>query len=263
MKNQENMTKKLKSKKFLGTSFVLILCISLFVSIANLLSTFVVYASLNKYSVKISEQEVSLYFLSTSKSKIKNEIDTISLDFQKDTCAGFTWKKGNYYYSIASVYENENDAHLVQNNLKTNGYKCEVFKITFDTISMNGDFSNNEKNILTNSLSIFTETYKKLYDSSISLDTTVTNETSTKLAINEIYSDFTTVFSNFNTIFSENNNKNFEIIKNGLKKANQCLSNLSTQNYVSKEQSYSSLIKYRYVEILEIYYNLINEINNL
>ena len=101
--------------------------------------------------------------------------------------------------------------------------------------------------------------YQNLYDIAISLDTGVYNETSARLAVNAVHSSISMAFDDYQTLFSENDNKIFKKIESSLKNIQRISTVLCSGVKLSDKQTYSSLIKYRYLEILNEYLLLIND----
>ena len=81
-----------------------------------------------------------------------------------------TFTQYGLYYCIA-CYENQNDALNVQTNLQEKDISSEIIEITINEISIDTTFTGSEKNSLLEVLSSFKNTFKTLYDLSISLDT--------------------------------------------------------------------------------------------
>ena len=170
---------------------------------------------------------------------------------QAQNGAGYVFKQDDKFYLLASVYENLNDAELVKNNLQTGGTDCEIVCITLPTISVEGNFSNDEKNVLANCLKAKMDIFKKLYDVSISLDTNLLDATKAKLECNSIYSFAVTTKANFDTCFgTQNDNATLKNLQQTLEKINSTLENLINEKYESANQTFSSLIKLSYCKIL-------------
>ena len=227
--------------------------------IAFYLSTLLVKTNLEVDN--LSSPEFELYFLSLSKSKLENESQSRSADFQRIGAGGYVWKYEDYYHVVSSVYANKNDAILVQNSIKLNqNLDSEIFSVKFEGIVINGTFTNEERTVLTKALSAVYEYYKKLYDIAISLDTNVYNEISARLAVNNAHNSFTGIHDDFKTLFSSSKvqqiNQVSTLLDDTLKQSKLLLSD-TRENL---NQTHSSHIKYRYTSILAIYHKFIENI---
>ena len=200
-----------------------------------------------------------LYFLALSKSKLENESLTRSEDFQKIGAGGFVWKNEDYYYVVSSIYQNKNDAIKVQNSIKLNqNLDSEIFAVKFNSITLSGTFTNEEKKVLTKALQSSYDYYKEVFDIAISLDTNVYNEISARLAVNNAHSNFNCIYDDFNTLFSDSNIDIIKDLSNLLNQSIEISKKLCSGLQENSSQNYNSILKYRYTEILNLYYNFIN-----
>ena len=180
----------------------------------------------------------------------ETELSSFKQELQAQNGAGYICEKDGKFYLIASIYENFNDAELVKNNLQASGIETEILTIELEESNVEGNFSADEKTILTNCLKSKIETFKELYDVAISLDTNVFDKTKAKLECNTIYSENVSTKANFDTYFKESNNKTLQSLQSALTETNDCLSNLISENYDTQNQTFSSLIKQTYCKIL-------------
>lgn len=255
--NQGLMTKtfKFKKKTFLITLSSLLLVVCLIV--ANYLSLMLIKT--NSSADSVSSNEFEIYMLSLSKSQVENEAKSLAPDYRKIGAGGFIWKKGDYYYVVSSAYANKNDAELVQNSIKLNqNIKSEIFSVKFKSYSLNGYFSGEEKKVIQKALNSCQLFYTTVYDIAISLDTGVYNEISAKLAVNDASHTLATTYANFNTLYPVTPSSPYNDINKLNENAVKLAQKLSSGERLSDGQTYSSLIKYRYLEILDLYYSFIN-----
>lgn len=238
-------------KKFSVLSFfIFVIGIFSCISCGYLISTAIVTSNLFQYTSVVTYDSQNLYAISMANSTSKNDLTSQKEILQSQNGAGYIYEKDGNFYLIASIYENYNDAELVKNNLKTNGIESEILTITLDTIQIEGNFSNDEKTMLSNSIKSTVETFKSLYDVAISLDTSVFDKTKAKLECNTIYSNNVSIKANFDTYFKDTNNADLKNLQTILSNTNYFLSNLISENYDSSSQTFSSLIKQTYCEIL-------------
>lgn len=250
----------IKSKK----TFEIVLGLVFFLfclSIAFYLSTLLVKTDVEVEN--LSSPEFELYFLSLSKSKLESESQSRSEDFQGIGAGGYVWKNDDYYHVVSSVYANKNDASLVQNSIKLNqNLDSEIFSVKFESITINGTFSSEEGTVLNKALNAIYEYYKKLYDIAISLDTNVYNDISARLAVNNAHNNFTLARDDFQTLFASSKVQEINLISSLLDEGFDQSKLLLSDTRVSANQTYSSHIKYRYTNLLSIYYRFIENIKN-
>lgn len=220
-------------------------CISCGYLISNALISF---GTLSQSSSVFFESQ-KLYAVSMANGKAENELENQKRELQKQNGAGYIYKHGDDLYLLASLYDNKNDAELVKTNLKQNGVESEILTIDFPEQKLEGNFNQDEKTILLNCLKAEFDTFKKLYDVAISLDTGVFDKTKAKLECNSIYSNIISIKTNFNTFFKDKTS-NLKTIENRLKKSEDLLSNLISENLELDTQTFSSLIKLTYCKLL-------------
>jgi len=252
------MTKIFKfNKKIFIISLISVLLVACLI-VANYLSLSLIKT--NSSAESVSSNEFEIYMLSLSKSQVENEVKTIAPDYRKIGAGGYIWKKGEYYHVVSSAYANKNDAELVQNSIKLNqNLDSEIFTIKFKTYTINGSFNGEEKKVIQKALNATQAFYTSLYDIAISLDTGVYNEISAKLAVNNASQTLATTYANFNTLYPKSPSSPY----NNINKLNETSVKLSQKlcsgERISDGQTYASLIKYRYLETLKLYYSFINE----
>ncbi len=247
------MPKIMKSPKkiflFSILTIFIVFCTIMAVLISNIL------VKTDQSSENVNSNSFTLYMISLSKSKVEKESISRASDFQKIGAGGFVWYQDEYYHVITSAYLEKNDAILVQNSIKINqNLESEIITVSFPSIIINGTFNNDEKKVLIKALNSVYQYYNEIYDISISLDTGVYNEISARLAVNNVHHNLNNIIDDYETMFI---NKN-EILTNLKNMLNECLmvsQNLCSGVLISSNQTYSSLLKYRYLEILNIYNN--------
>ena len=227
------------------TTFFAFLTLILCVSVGYLISTLVVTTNLFQTTSKVESQNLTYYLLSIYQSENKDECETLKSEFQNKGCAGYIYEDNNTFYIIASIYDNVNDAELVKSSLKVDGYNAEILSYSLDNLSLEGNFSSKEQQVIKECLQIRYTTYKSLYDISISLDTNVYDEITARLNVNEIYSDFLTTKNNFETLFSENQSVNISSIR-------EIFNIISTEleNLTNSKDDFSNKVKLAYCNIL-------------
>lgn len=245
-----NFLKRNKKSLLIALSCcLLILCLM----VANLLASSVISA--NKTVSEIKSNSFDLYMLSLGKSQVKSETQSLCDDFQKIGAGGYIWENEGYFHIISSAYLNKNDAILVQNSIKNKGIDSQLLTIHFSSIVLNGSFTEDEGKVLSKAVNIFEEYYHSLYDVAISFDTSVYNEISARLAVNNCHSTLSSTIANFETVFPSRSlspiKELYEALQNALSSSKTLCSGLP----ITSTQTYSSLIKYHYLEVLNIAYN--------
>lgn len=221
------------------------------VSSAYLISTAILSANIFQNNSSASFDKQTVYAISMDKSETKEEISKKIKELQSQNGAGYIFESENLFHLIASIYENQNDAEKVKNNLETNGVFAEVLKIELPETKIKGNFSTEKREILNKVLRSDFDTFKALYDVAISLDTNVFDKTKAKLQCNTTFSNHISIKTNFQTFFKEDlNNDVFKKINENLQSTETILSNLIGENFENSTQTFSSLIKLSYCQIL-------------
>lgn len=256
IKSQELLPKKWKIWVICLTLCFIVAGISLATMISGLL-----YRPTGTSADKIGMQTIDLYFLSLNKSQLASSAQNLAPDYQAIGAGGYVWKEGDYYHVISSCYENKNDAVLVQNNLSASDLPSEIISLKFSGFNIAGTFSQDEKKVLSKASSSLISAYRTLYDIAISLDTAVYNEISARLAINSTHATLATIKADFDTLFSNSEQSTLSALSNALKSAESITAELCSGRKISRNQTYSSLIKYRYIQLLDTCYSLCQSLN--
>ena len=234
-------------------SIFLVVCLI----IANFLSLMLIKTE--GQSENVSSNSFEIHMLTLASSQVEKEAESLALDFQKIGAGGFIWKNDNYYHVVSSAYVNKNDATLVQNSVKANqGLDSQIISITFNSFAISGNFNSDEKKVLTKALNACFDYYLSIYDIAISLDTAVYNEISARLAVNNAHNTLNNIVDDFNTIFENNGADIINNLKEALNEMLKTSQELCGGIKVNDNQNYSSILKYRYLQVLNIYYNFIN-----
>lgn len=254
-------TKHLKPKK--GGKFFAIfsclICIGLCITMADLFSTFITVGSFsNTAGGKINAY--SIYAVYLHQSSIKTSALEQSTGIKKIGGAGYVWENESLFYVITSAYIEENDAIKVKQNLNEGDYHAEILKINIAEIPIGNAYTTEELSALTSAINLFKNTYKSLYDVSISLDTFILSETQCRLEIAKIQSEISQKKSDFDALF--NSKLTSELLQ--LKLSMNSLSTLIQQliDYVeTTSQPFTSKMKFNYMEILLLNKTLSQKLN--
>lgn len=246
MKSTKIIHYNMKKVPLLSLSIVIVgflACISCAYFFSNVLINTGLFSNTN--SLQLEKQ--TFYAISMNESENENDLQSNKTLLQSQNGAGFIFKQNSTFHLIASIYENKADAELVKNNLVSQNTSCDILTISIPATQIDGNFSNDEKVVLSQCLKSKTEIFKQLYDVAISLDTQVLDKTKAKLQCNQIFSSLISTKTNLQTMFK---NKNLENLQNELKNIENNLSNLISENYENENQTYSSLVKQTYCKIL-------------
>lgn len=131
--------------------------------------------SLNSYSTKsgvISAKE-ECFLVCINKSQNQLEAETIADDYSDASCTGYVYKNGEYFYVVHSAYNKQNDAYLVSEHLKKLGMQTEILNLSFPSIIVNEEFSQEHHNLLLQTLSSFFSSFRSLSDMAVGISTNV------------------------------------------------------------------------------------------
>lgn len=229
---------------------IVIICMTILALLicANYLSLLFL-STTDKSATTISSNALSVYAITTGKCANKIGAEGIAIDYRKIGGGGYVLEQADNFYVATSCYLNKSDAELVKNSLAQNyNIEIEILEFSIPQISFTLNLDSEEKKVLQKALNAHISAYRLLFDIAISLDTNVYNEISARLAINSAFSEINTIVSDYKILF-----QNFEVL-NALTEALDNLANniqkLCSGITITTGQTLSSLVKYRYCEIL-------------
>lgn len=249
---------KKQASRFLILIFSVV-CVAVCVLFANLISSAITVSGVSSNTLTYSS--FCVYGISVGQYSSKESAESFSAETKKKGGAGYVYKKDSLYHVLASAYEKENDAKLVQKNLVESGIESTIVLIEINEANFFNISSAEQKKQFENALAVLRNTFLNLYDISVSLDTKAIDETKAKIQIIEVKS---TVEKTINSISKGNSSLDgiyYQMIKNTFDEVEKELLELKDYENIS-EISLSSKIKYVYVDILEKLDNLISNINN-
>lgn len=220
--------------------------------LASFISNYIVPAS--DLGEKVKTNSYTLYMISLADSKLEKEAEMLCEDYQKIGAGGFVWKSEDYYHVISSAYLNKNDATLVQNSIKTNqNIESKLIEVKFNGIEIYQTLDANENKVMTKAGNLFYNYYLSLFDIAVSYDTFVYNEISARLAVNNLHSSLLETIANFETVFKDNlSSQEISPLYCSLLKAKEISEDLCGGEKLNSNQTYSSLLKYRYLQMLDL-----------
>lgn len=251
--------KKIK-KSFLAIGLSLFLVAMLI--LANYLSALLI-KSTDKSAATLSSNSLSIYVICFDRSLTQAGAESLASDYRTKGAGGFVLEKDNYFYVASSAYLNSADAALVQESIKQNhNLDCLLIDYQVPSFQITLTIDSEEKKVLQKALNAHENAYKLLFDIALSLDTNVYNEISARLAINSAFSSINTVVADYKILFGDIENDKLELLTQSLEKLTDTLQRLCSGITISSSQTMSSLIKYRYFEILHQAKILAEEIEN-
>lgn len=242
---------KIFSKRFGARLFsvvCLVVCMALSLTLADFFSNVITATTFSSSTNKIKGGSFSLYAIKLYSATTQTQANALSANAKQKNCAGYVYMTDTEYMILASAYENQSDAQKVETNLKNSEISCEIVTIDFPKLELSVNVSATEKTALENAVSAYRTMYKKLYDLSVSVDTNLSTEIESKIALANIVSDFTKTKASFESIFNSKISTELLELKLSLMNVDKILSNLS--NFSDSTIPYSAQIKHTYFEIL-------------
>lgn len=255
---KKEVMKRRASKFFVLLFSVVCVCACAFV--ARLLSS-VITVSGNGISQATVFQGFEVYAVSLGQYSSKSQAETSSESITKKGGAGFIYEKDNMYYVLASVYEKENDAKLVQENLSSSGISSKIIKMGIDGVDFSSVSSSAQKKAFTSALLALKSAYVSLYDISVSLDTKTYDEAKARIEIIGVKGDLEKSVENISKGSSSVDGIYYQMIKNTFDEIVDSLNDL--KNYQQQNDvSLSSKIKFTYINLIDEIDSLSNLLNN-
>lgn len=251
MKSSNAVKKNVPIKIF--SALVCAVAFALIVTMADLFSSLITVGGFSVVSDNITLGEYRVYAVCTANYKTKLLASEFCETIKSQGGAGILYMTNNEFYLVASMYDNETDAKKVLANIVDSKPEASIQTIVIPQIAISNNLSTQEKNTLGSCLGVFKNSYKKLYDISVSLDTVVISEVEARLAINELVSSAQTALGNFNTIFANSATTSLLKIRLGLEDA---IKELTTLSNSTEAYPLTSLVKACYSNIILIYKNV-------
>jgi len=239
-----------------------IVCVAICVFVAQFFASVLTIGTLEVSSNSGNNfSEFKVYAISLGNYSTKSSAESTAVSYRQKNAGGYVLKVNGSYHIIASAYEKENDAKLVQENLSKESQNSQIIVINFDEVDLENISSNPQEKEFIDSLGIFKIVYLKLYDISVSLDTKVVDETKAKIEIISIKAEVEGRLEKIKRGTTTVDGIYYQIIKN---KYNQIIDVLNDlKNYEESDGIIlSAKIKYTYIYILDMAKDLISALNN-
>lgn len=249
-------------KKTANKIFVLIfsvVCVALSVVIASLLSSAITVSG--GATITNSFSDFKIYCISLGEYTSSSQATSKAEESLKKGGGGFVFKDDNIYHVLASAYEKENDAKLVQQNLAESGISSKIITIEISKPQLKDVSSEQQKKSFLQALSQLKTTYVMLYDISVSLDTEAFDETKAKIEIIAVKGNLESMLEKTNKGETSVDGIYYQMIKNTYSQTETILENL--KNYENIDGiTLSAKIKNAYLNIINQLDNLIDLLNN-
>lgn len=258
-------------KKFFGAKlglnrfFFLIFAVSCVVCCVLLSQVLASVITVGSFSFTSSTASVysgySLYAVSLGSYATKSVALENATTARKQNAGGYVYENAGKYFLIASIYEKENDAKSVIDNLKSSSISAEIIEIKIEKVEFEKISTKQLKKSYTEMLGKLKNFYLSLYDISVSIDTAVFSETKAKIEISNLSLKLEESLSNLSAGTSSDDGVYYINLKNQVNKIIELGEELV--NYTStSEMSFQSKIKYNYIEIVTNLIDLSNLLNN-
>ncbi|MEG1499687.1 MAG: hypothetical protein RR400_01260 [Clostridia bacterium] len=252
--------KKVK-KQNKGTVFVsifVVVCLAVSISFADLFSRFITVGNFTLETSQTTSSAFKTYAIASHKSAKKEEAEAFSLDIKNKGGAGYVWTDSTIYYVLASCYLEENDAKKVKENLFDGGIESDIITLEFKDLKIADAKTSDENKTLLAATSSFKNTYKSLYDLSVSYDTKIVSDAETMLKLTMIKNDLEKLKTSFDVCFKTKWTNDLIILK--LKLAENITTLESLIENKNQTKTFSSDIKSTYFKILKNHKSLYNEL---
>lgn len=236
-----------------------VVCVGLCVVVAGLLSSVITVSGGSVSAGSFSGFKV--FAISLGEFTSKSSAETIAQQTSQRGGAGFVYETDNLYYVLASAYEEENDARLVQKNLSESGISSKIIEIEIPQPEFSGISSEEQKKSFLSALSQIKSAFVKLYDISISLDTGATDETKAKIEVIATNGDLEVAHKKISRGESAVDGIYYQQISNTFNEIEDILNELKDYENISGV-SLSSKIKFGYISIIEKVADLVDLINS-
>lgn len=243
---------------FILTILCVVVCVFVSQFLSSVITTGAIGISNNTTSTSYSEYK--LYALSLASYSTESQANDCANTITRQGAGGYVWQKDNKYYVIASIYEKKNDAESVLKNLTENA-NAEIVEIKIDKVSLSQISSANLKKEYLSMMSNLKETYCKLYDISVSLDTSVYSETKSRIEIDNVKTNLQKQLDQISNGSSSADGIYYVIIKNAVQKIIDKIADVveytSTDNF-----PFSAKLKHTYISIVEDITDLVDILND-
>lgn len=220
---------------FLAGIVVSSLYISKSLTDSNLSSVFVYGGR----EIKIDSRD--MYAITLGKYSTKQEADRVALDASIQGAGGYVWQDNEDYYVIGNIYNNNDSALSVKDNLKDANYSVDILKISMPKVKLNFDEMENKSVAeVRNAINYFYDCYDKLYNYCMLFDKSEMNNFAISSYISQMRGDVKVCISVMQGLINSTNYGELQEVQSGLIKLDELLDqaiiktidNSSTSSYL-------------------------------
>lgn len=211
-------------------------------------SSLALQANMSNSGVVATKEEC--YFVCLNKSQSKLEAETIAGDCQDANSAGYVFGREGYYYVVHSAYEKQNDAHLVSEHLKKLGIESEILCLSFPKIAIEEEFSQENRNVLQETMNSFFASFRSLSDLAVGLSTKVYSENEVSEKLQKLCAKVASLQKKFDSTFETGSPKLISIGQYLADEVECLMLTTATERDINA----------RAIELVEIYKNMCEEL---
>lgn len=240
---------------FMLTSLCVALCVLISHFFAGIISTSV-FSTAN---ISASVSEINLYGVCGKSFGIKSQATEFANSLKAKNSGSYIYSKDGKFYVISSIYEHENDAKNVIENILESYPNCEIIQIKINSLELTNLTNQNFKKSLTNAFVSLKQAYLDLYDISVCLDTSVYSQTKAVIECSKIQ-DYLEDISHLPAGDSATEGAFSVLVKNKIKNINESIEELINFN-ATETYTFSSKIKDTYINLVFEWQDLVNNLN--
>lgn len=234
------------------------LCVAFCVLISHFFAGIISTNTFGAANISASVSEICLYGVCGKSFGIKSQATEFANSLKAKNSGSYIYNKDDKFYVICSIYEHENDAKNVLENILESYPNCEIIKIKIDGLEFANLTNQNFKKSLTSSFASLKQAYLDLYDISVCLDTSVYSQAKAVIECSKIQDCLKNISLPSGNSATEGA---FSVlVKNKIKKINESIEELINFN-ASETYTFSSKIKDTYINLVFEWQDLVNNLN--
>ena len=198
------------------------------------------------------------YAISLGKYDNFAKAEEVALGSTIQGAGGFVWQENNDFYVLGNVYNNEQDALSVLENLKDAKYDTSIKTIELREVKL--DFSmydNSDMMTIKKGFDILNEVYSKLYQYSIDFDKGEVTNLAVSSYISELRGDVKGIIIDIQNLINKSSSK-LTIIQTALIKLDELLDQTIIKVIDNTSTNYS--LKYSICSVVKFQFDMVNEL---
>lgn len=180
--------------------------------------------------------------------------NVLSETLKKQGGAGYILSKDNQHHVLISAYSSRTDALKVVENLEESGVEASVYQLQLPELIINMSLTGDEQKIIKDAVNAFYNSYEKLYQLSVSLDSKSLSKAEILEQLSEHKQSVQVCMDEFSRNFVMSSNVEFVYLKIYL---TNLITNLTELG--NKQENFSGEIKHTYFKCLGLYINFWQE----